>query len=242
MRKLPLDSILCDEKFNCRGKIPDSDVKSLAVLIKQAGLINPVTVMPYKKGKYKYKLIAGFRRFRACQLLKHKTIKAEIVDCDEKAAHHINLVENLGRQALHPGQELQAILDIYGPEPDINMVAKDLGVGREWVRRRLKILKLKPKLKNQFFSGAFNAFDLSVLIGCPLDQQESLARQLLAAKQANGSSSKVMRKNGKLSRPRAKLVIREMITKLMDKDLEPPGWKCLAWAAGDLADEDLLGK
>ena len=163
------------------------------------------------------------------------------MDCDDAEAHRINLVENLGRQNLHPGQELQAIIEIYGENPNINQVAEELGVGREWVRRRLKILKLKPKLKNQFFSGAFNAFDLSILIGCPLDQQESLARQLLAAKKANNSSTSVMKKNGKLSRPKAKAVIREMITKLMEEGIEPPGWKCLAWAAGDLRDEELLG-
>lgn len=241
MKNIALDSILFDEKFNCRGRIPDDEVKSLAELIKKAGLINPVTIRKIDHPKYKYQLLAGFRRFKACRLLKQKTIKARIVDCDDADAHRINLVENLGRQNLHPGQELQAIIEIYGENPNINQVAEELGVGREWVRRRLKILKLKPKLKNQFFSGVFNAFDLSILIGCPLDQQESLARQLLAAKKANNSSTSVMKKNGKLSRPKAKAAIREMITKLMEEGIEPPGWKCLAWAAGDLRDEELLG-
>lgn len=240
MKNIALDSILFDEKFNCRGRIPESDVKSLASLIKEAGLINPVTVRKIDHPKYKYQLIAGFRRYMACKSLKHKTIKARIVDCDTETAHRLNLVENLGRQNLHPGQELQAIVAIYGETPNIDQVAAELGVGREWVRRRLKILGLKPKLKNQFFSGAFNAYDLSVLIGCPLDQQEVLARQLLAAKKANGSSSQVMRKHGKLSRPKAKASIREMITTLTAKKLNPPGWRCLAWAAGDLSDDELL--
>jgi ParB/RepB/Spo0J family partition protein len=244
MPSVSVSSILYDEKFNCRGPISEADVKQLAALMKESGLINPLTVRyAYDAGitTHDWHLVAGHRRYLAAKLLGWGGVEVTIVDpCTDEDAYRINLIENMGRKDLHPGQEMEAIIRVYGEKPDIKTVAKELGVGREWVRRRLKINKMPSTIKPYFFDGSLTAFDLSVLIGCPLDEQESLARQLLADKQIGVGSTETLAKAGRLRRPRGRREIQQMITTLMEHDAHPDGWRCLAWAAGTLSDDELL--
>jgi hypothetical protein len=44
---VPLDQIFHDEKFNCRGAIPTSDVIPLAADIREMGLLHPITLQPW---------------------------------------------------------------------------------------------------------------------------------------------------------------------------------------------------
>lgn len=244
MPSVSVSSILYDEKFNCRGKISEADVVQLAALMKESGLINPLTVRyAYDAGitTHDWHLVAGHRRYLAAKLLGWEGIEVTIVDpCTDEDAYRINLIENMGRRDLHPGQELEAILRVYGEKPNIKEVAKDLGVGPEWVRRRLKISKLPSTIKPYFFDGSLTAFDLSVLIGCPLDEQESLARQLLADKQQGMTSTDSLANAGKVLHRRGKKEIEQMITTLMERNINPSGWRALAWAAGSLSDDELL--
>jgi len=241
--KVQASSILYDEQFNCRGKVLPSQVADLARLIQSAGLISPVTIRPLRDERacFTYQLIAGHRRFIATtQLLGWSHIEAVVVDCTDEQAARINLMENLGRQDLTPGQELDGILRTYGDNPVATEVAKDLGKSVQWVRRRLAIRKLDDSVRHSFWDGGLSAFDLSILISCPLDEQGAMMTALLEAKQEGLSSSSVAKRKGKLRRPRSRGQIQEMITRLLDEDIEPTAWRALAWAAGTINDDELL--
>jgi ParB family chromosome partitioning protein len=207
--------ILYDEKFNCRGPVFPKDVEGLAKLIEINGLINPVTVRPINKPHARFQLIAGHRRFIATtQLLGWEKIDARVVDCDDREAHRINLMENLGRQDLTPGQELEALLAMYGDGlPTDEEIAKSVGKSKIWVKRRLAILKLDRSCRAAFNDGRLGAFDLEVLINGPLDEQKVLVNQLLEAKQIGASTASIAAGRGR---------------------------RALAWAAGTISDEELL--
>lgn len=244
MPRLNLSSILYDDKFNCRGRIYQHEIEPLAKLIEQSGLLNPITVRSAADAgitSHEWHLVAGHRRYQSVMWLGWDEIDATIVpDCDDQTAHRINLTENLGRKDLNPGQEMQAIVAAYGENPDVAQVAADLGVQRRWVNSRLKIRNINPKIRPYFFTGDLTAFDLSVLLTCAPTEQERIAQELLATKQAGGSSSQVFKREGKLRRARKTNEILEKITELMDIGEEPPGWRCLAWSAGMISDEELL--
>jgi ParB/RepB/Spo0J family partition protein len=208
-------------------------------------LISPITVRSAEDAgitSHEWHLVAGHRRFIAVtENLGRDTIECIVVEnCTDDRAKKINLTENLGREGLTPGQELNAILTVYGDDPDPEEVATDIGMGKAWVERRLAIRKLSQEAQDALNTGCLTSFDLSVLIECPLDNQQVLLKELLAAKEAGKSTSSVVAVRRRLRRTRTKGDIRKMMTTLLEREVTPTPWRTLAWAAGDLSDEELL--
>lgn len=98
---IPFSAIEPDLGFNSRTIYLNLD--ELADSIKAQGLITPLTVM---KSGDSYKLIAGYRRYRALELLKTKPdaqIKVNIEGYEaDKDVYIANLVENTARDEMHP--------------------------------------------------------------------------------------------------------------------------------------------
>jgi ParB family chromosome partitioning protein len=72
-------------KFQPRGYIDEEGLKALAESIKKQGLLQPIIVREI--AKYRYEIIAGERRWRACQLaelneipLKDNTLDFEVLE------------------------------------------------------------------------------------------------------------------------------------------------------------------
>ena len=242
---LKTSSILCDNRFNCRGYTAEIEVKRLAELIQQVGLVNPVSVRSAEDAgitSHEWHLIAGHRRFIAVtKILRWEDVECTVVEnCTAQVAKKINLIENLGRRDLTPGQELNAITAVYGDNPEPEVVAADVGMSKLWVERRLAIRKLADNIQKEFQEGRLTAFDLSVLIECPPDGQQALLKELLTAKEEGRSISSVAAVRKRLRRARTKKDIRLMMTTLLEKGVTPTPWRVLAWAAGDLSDEELF--
>jgi len=79
-----------------RLKAEETDINELATSIKTVGLINPITVRP-RNGKYE--VVAGHRRFLACQRAGVKTVKT---------LGDFMIAENLSRRDLTPVEEAAA--------------------------------------------------------------------------------------------------------------------------------------
>ena len=99
--KIPLDSINADLDFNAREDYKDIDL--LANSIKDSGLIQPLVVT--KDEGDRYFLVAGFRRFKACQLIGHSPVNATVIVCHTKDASNkglllANWAENMARHNL----------------------------------------------------------------------------------------------------------------------------------------------
>ena len=99
-------------------KVFDKDeLDSLSSSIKNQGIIQPVILKSNQNEKNQYFIIAGERRWRACQLAKIHEIPAIIRDDikDEKVAE-LSLVENIQRSELNPIEEAegyQSLLNNY---------------------------------------------------------------------------------------------------------------------------------
>ncbi len=104
-------------------------LQSLADSIKQEGLLEPIVVRPIGEPytnslksqnlPTQYELIAGERRLKACQLAEITDIPVRIIECDEKTALRIRLVENLQREDLNAFEETMGILDLVKSELEV---------------------------------------------------------------------------------------------------------------------------
>nr|MDZ8016253.1 ParB/RepB/Spo0J family partition protein [Nostoc sp. ZfuVER08] len=93
-------------------------LKSLADSIKEVGLLEPIVVRKIKEDQYE--LVVGERRLKACEIAKLKEIPVVIIECDEKKARKLRLVENLQREDLNAYEETIGILELVAEELDID--------------------------------------------------------------------------------------------------------------------------
>lgn len=240
--KLKVADILVDDTFNCRGEFSPESVQELAASLNAEGLINPVSVMinPRPCG-HRWMLIAGHRRIAAARLLGWEEIEAILHESmTERDAHRINLQENMGRRDLRPSHEMRAIVAIYGPNPNLDQVAEELGKSKKWVRDRLNIRDLDKRIVESVDEGLLGALDIQLISSAMPGEQWDIAR-MLVEKKAKGFSTKEVARSLKLRRKRRTLrEMKEARELLLDYRRSPSWLDTLAWCAGELPSEDFF--
>ena len=148
-----------------RKNFKDEDLKELSSSIKNQGLIQPIIIKPTKDGQYQ--IIAGERRWRACQLAKIHEIPAIIRDDinDDKIAE-LSLVENIQRSELNPIEEAegyQSLLSNYNyTQEDIS---KAVGKSRSYIGNIIRLLSLSIKAKEFLLEKKLSIGQVRPLIG-----------------------------------------------------------------------------
>lgn len=113
---ISLDNVVLPPK-QARRYFDETKLKTLADNIKKVGLLQFPVIRKRSDGKFD--LIAGERRVRAGKIAELSTITCRIIECDDKTAKEIQLVENLKREDLNAWEETRAIMDLLCTELDI---------------------------------------------------------------------------------------------------------------------------
>lgn len=247
-RIIPLEEILYDESFNCRGAISAIEVSELARDIEAHGLMSPVIVAPLPEslGTYKFKLVAGFRRYLAHRVLKKTVIKAlvqpELVDQDR--ALYFNLTENVNRLDLTILQEARAVKKLRERGNTREQIAENLGMSSGWVQIRVMLLELPEPVQELADAKIISQTDIRHLhttmkhLGPEKCMEQ--ARKVNDAK-ARGKQIAVDSVKPDTRRIRNKREIYGLMEYCQDTLKMQNGlWsRCLAWATGAIADEEL---
>ena len=146
--ELPMDKIDIG-KGQMRGKIDQDGLQELAHSIRIQGLLEPIIVAQSKANPGRFEVLAGQRRFLACELLQWPTIKAIVrapVDdlVDQKA---ISATENLLKQEPSLADKIDTCTDIYNKYGDIKIVSEKTGLPERLVRDYVKVARLHPELQ-----------------------------------------------------------------------------------------------
>jgi len=152
VREIGLSDIQLSDELNTRKDLnagtEDAGLEDLANSIKEKGLLSPIIVRRNDDGTYG--LIAGQRRFLACQRLRWKTIPAIIRDItDDTDAAIISLIENVHRADMHPIDKARAYQKIYEKHKDYNKVVKETGISISTIRKYLTLLNLAPSIQEK---------------------------------------------------------------------------------------------
>lgn len=125
---------------NPRTHVDDEDIKELAESIKHHGLLQPITVR--KIGK-KYEIIAGERRFRACQLLELEYMECHVRKANDLEALEIALAENVQRKNMSISDEVRSIVHLSQMHgKNAKEVSELTGKSFFWVNQRLSLANL----------------------------------------------------------------------------------------------------
>ena len=145
----------------------ENELESLSSSIKNQGIIQPVILISSRAVKNEYFIIAGERRWRACQLAKIHEIPAIIRDDikDEKIAE-LSLVENIQRSELNPIEEAegyQSLLDKYNYTQE--EISKAVGKSRSYIGNIIRLLFLSDKAKKLLLQNKLTIGHVRPLIG-----------------------------------------------------------------------------
>lgn len=139
--------------------------------IREIGLLQPIVVRRRPQaGKPRqakpdkdpqepaYELVAGERRWRACQEAGLPAIPAIVRETADDALLREALLENLHRAQLNPLEEAaayqQLLADFGGTQEEL---AKSLGRSRPQVANTLRLLKLPPSVQRRVAAGVLSA-------------------------------------------------------------------------------------
>lgn len=153
--ELPVADIFYDAGFNCRGSFTPQSVHDLSESIKENGLQFPVVVQPCDTAAYKYRLLAGHRRFKAVTLfLKWSSIPAPVrSELTEHQVRLLNLTENLERKDLNMLEEAKAIHNLYPAGVSLRKASKELKRPTRWIHARLRLLDLPQEVQKWAAAG-----------------------------------------------------------------------------------------
>ena len=144
-----------------------TELESLSSSIEKQGIIQPVILKSVKNSNDEYLLIAGERRWRACQLAKIHEIPAVIRDdIDDHKVAELSLVENIQRSELNPIEEAegyQALLKKFNyTQEDIS---KAVGKSRSYIANILRLLTLTDRAKKYLLQKKLTIGQVRPLIG-----------------------------------------------------------------------------
>ncbi|MBQ7463190.1 MAG: ParB/RepB/Spo0J family partition protein [Bacteroidaceae bacterium] len=129
-----------------RREFDDDSLQELANSIRQIGLVQPITLRDMGDGTYV--IIAGERRWRACQRVGLTTIPAYIRTVDDENMLEMALVENIQREdltAIEVALAYQSLIEQYSLTQD--QLSEKVGKNRATIANYLRLLKLPASVQ-----------------------------------------------------------------------------------------------
>jgi len=166
-------------KYQPRRDMQEEALQELAESIKVQGVMQPIVIRPI--GSNRYEIIAGERRWRACQLAGLEKIPAIVRDVSDEAAVAMALIENIQREDLNAVEEAVALKRLQDEFSLTHQeVADAVGKSRTAVSNILRLLNLCVDVRTMLERGDLEMGHARCLLSLGEDQQRLLARQIVA--------------------------------------------------------------
>tara|TARA_B100000963_G_C22555864_1_gene638985 strand:+ start:28 stop:867 length:840 start_codon:yes stop_codon:yes gene_type:complete len=182
-----------------RKNFKDEELKELSSSIKNQGLIQPIIVKPSIDNQYQ--IIAGERRWRACQLNGMHEIDCVIKDLDETNVLEAALIENIQREDLNVIEEANAYKGLINIKKITNDgLAKLIGKSSSHVSNTLRLLELDNEIQEMVINGKLSMGHARALIGVPdaLNKAKEIINKKLSVREVEKITSEF--KNNKKSK------------------------------------------
>ena len=185
-----------------RKNFRNDDLKELASSIKNQGLIQPIIVKQLSPDQFQ--IIAGERRWRACQLVGFHELDCVVKNLDDIDILEAALIENIQREDLNVIEEANAykgLIDIKNINND--SLSKLLGKSSSHVSNILRLLELDEKIQEMVIKGDLSMGHARALIGVPdaINKAKEIVEKKLSVRQVEKITSE-FKKNKKKPTPK----------------------------------------
>ena len=212
LRQIPVD-LLQRGQYQPRVDIRQDTLEDLANSIKAQGVVQPIVARPIEtRGRVKYEIVAGERRWRAAQMAGLAEIPTVIKEIPDEAAIAMALIENIQRENLNPLEEARA-LDRLIREFDLTHAeaAEAVGRSRAAVSNLLRLRDLADKVKSMLETRELEMGHARALLGISdhpvpvqqLDAARQVVRKGLSVRETERLVRRMLDKAGKKTAPKS---------------------------------------
>lgn len=162
VRQVALDEVV-PSPLQPRHNIPDGDLDEMVDSIRQHGVIQPLIVRAVDG---KLELIAGERRWRACQRLDLEHVPVIEREATDREVLEMALVENLQRQDLNAIEEAAGYARLakeFGMKQD--EIAQRVGKSRAAVANSIRLLDLQVDVQKLLADGHLTVGHSKAILG-----------------------------------------------------------------------------
>ncbi len=178
LRNLPIE-FMQRGRYQPRRDMQPEALEELAESIKSQGIMQPIVVRPLADNRYE--IIAGERRWRACQLAGLDSVPALIREVPDEAAAAMALIENLQREDLNPMEEALAMVRLQKEfELTHAEIAHLVGKSRTTITNLLRLTGLRDEVQKLLENGDIEMGHARALLGLPAERQSAAAATVVS--------------------------------------------------------------
>ena len=174
-----------------RKNFEEKEITELSESIKNQGLIQPIVVREISGGMYE--IIAGERRWRACQLAGLHSVSCVVMSVDEKNVYELALIENIQRENLNVIEEAKAyknLIELNGLKNE--ELSKKIGKSSSHISNLIRILDLDDEIHQMIIDGKISMGHARAFIGVPnaLEKAKEVFEKKLSVRDVEKLTSK----------------------------------------------------
>ncbi|MBI4027354.1 MAG: ParB/RepB/Spo0J family partition protein [Verrucomicrobia bacterium] len=170
VREIPLSEIQPNPN-QPRLRFVDEPLDELVASIREHGVLQPITVRPRDNprlpgGGQGFEIIAGERRYRACQKAGLASIRAMVKNVSDEQALELALVENLQREDLGPVEEASGyrkLADAFALTQE--QIAQKVGKNRATIANAMRLLELPDEVQGYLGQGRLSTGHAKAILG-----------------------------------------------------------------------------
>ena len=180
VNQVPLERIV-PSPFQPRKNFNDERLDELMESIRERGVIQPLIV---REVDGQLELIAGERRWRACQKIEEEEVPVIIREATDAEALEMALIENLQREDLDPIEEAEAYARLsreFGLKQE--EIAKRVGKSRATIANAIRLLDLEPSVSALVSQGLLSTGHAKAILGVKNGEEQKLLADIVMKKQ-----------------------------------------------------------
>lgn len=189
-----------------RTNFKKDELEELAQSIQHDGLLQPILVRAMGDGTYQ--IIAGERRWQACQSLGLKKVPVRVKQADDNRAIELALVENIQRSNLNPIEEAYGYRRMMERSNlTQSEVAQAVSKGRSTIANALRLLELPEDAQQLLFEEKITAGHARAILSIPTEEgrkklTEKLVKEKLSVREAENIARLLSGKKSENATPR----------------------------------------
>lgn len=178
LRQLPIEWIK-PGRFQPRSQFDEEKLQELAASIRVHGVMQPIIVRASSGNSYE--IVAGERRWRACQLAGKAQIPAIVREVDSQSQLAVSLIENIQREDLNAMEEALALQRLI-MEFDLThqQAAEAVGKSRATVSNSVRLAGLGQVAAELLLTQHIDMGHARALLALEQTLQAQAARQIVA--------------------------------------------------------------
>ena len=174
-----------------RKNFEEKEIKELSESIKHQGLIQPIEVRETSNDTYE--IIAGERRWLACQIAGVHSANCVVMSVDEKSVYELALIENIQRENLNIVEEAKAykkLTQLNGMK--IDELSNKIGKSSSHISNLVRILDLDDQIHQMIINGKISMGHARALIGVPnaVEKAKEIYEKKLSVRDVEKATSK----------------------------------------------------